>query len=193
MMRAMLLVAGAALTMASPAWAGDKAELACIAQGYSAAQTAEVDSLLGQIDVTGEGDDAALEPLGVLVMSVATGCGATYGWSDSEAAQALLNEFGRLMELGLRRSGALTGSEIAKIDAALANGERAAFWSALEDQLASGMGGEAAELNDADAQLFGSFLAELGFGIDDGKAPLVGNYLAAKAMQRASAREFTAH
>ena len=52
-MRAMLLLAGPALMMASAASAGEQAELACIQKGYTAEQKAEVDSLVGKIDVIG--------------------------------------------------------------------------------------------------------------------------------------------
>lgn len=190
-MRAMLLLAGPALMIASSASAGEQAELACIQKGYSAEQKAEVDSLVGKVDVIGESNDPALESLGTLVMSVATGCGTQYGWTDPEAGSALLYEFGRLMELGFRRSGKLTNAEIARIDTALGKGDREALWDALEDQIAQGMGGDVETVNEANAEMFGNFILELGLGTDGGKPEQIGVYLAAKAMQRASARNFT--
>lgn len=191
-MRAMLLVAGAALTMASPAWAGDKAELACMPKAYSAEQTAEIDGLLARVDIMGEGEDPAMDGLGGVVLSVAMECASQFDWSDAEMEPALLHEFGRLMEVGFVRHGQLSASDIAKIDAALAKGNRASLWAALEEQLTQGMTGGGDEVSDTNAEIFGQFILETGVGLEESKAEQVGVYLAAKAMQRASARQFTA-
>jgi hypothetical protein len=188
----MLLLAGPALMMASAASAGEQAELACIQQGYDAAQKAELDSLVGKVDILGDGNDPAIESLGTLVVSVATGCGTKYGWTDPETGGALLYEFGRLMELGFRRSGKLTNAEIAKIDTALDKGDRDPLWAALEAQIAQGMSGDVETVNGANAEIFGTFILELGIdNVEEDKAEQIGVYLAAKAMQRASARDFT--
>jgi len=188
----MLLVAGAALTMASPAWAGDKAELACISDAYSAEQTAEIDGLLARVDVMGEGEDPAMDGLGALVLGVASDCATRFGWSDAEMEPALLHEFGRLMEIGFLRHGKLAAGDIAKVDAALAKGNRASLWAALEEQLTQGMTGGGDGVSDTNAEIFGQFILETGVGLEETKAELVGVYLAAKAMQRASARQFVA-
>ncbi|MBU7580037.1 MAG: hypothetical protein KAF27_06145 [Porphyrobacter sp.] len=191
-MRGMLLLGCAALTIAAPAWAGDKAELACVQKGYTAEQTAQVDGLLAKVNILAEGEDPAMDALGMLVMGVASECMTRYDWSDAEIEPALLYEFGRLMEVGFRRHGSLAASEIAQIDAALGRGDRTSLWAALEEQLAIGMAGQTDSVSDANAEVFGLFIMETGIGLDEAKGEQVGVYLAAKAMQRASARQFTA-
>jgi hypothetical protein len=186
------MLAGAALTMTAPAWAGEKAELNCVPNAYTAEQKTELDGLLGKINILAEGEDPAMDALGVLVMTTASDCATRFGWSDAELEPALFHELGRLMEIGFVRHGQLSSEEIASVDAALAKGDRTALWAALEEQLAQGMAGDVETVTDANALLFGTFMLESGVGLDEAKAEQVGVYLAAKAMQRASARQFTA-
>ncbi len=192
MMRAIVLLAGAALMTAAPAMAREQSELSCLENGYSADQRREIDGLLGQVSLLGSGEDPAMDALGEVVLTGAMACAETLGWSEAEVEPALLYEFGRLMEIGFRRHGNLSEGDIAKVDTALAKGDRTALWAALEDQLALGMNGEPDSVSDESATLFGLFMLESGVGLDEAKAEQVGVYLAAKAMQRASARQFTA-
>lgn len=196
-MRGLILTGGAALSlvslaMAAPAWAGEQAELACVEKGYTADQTAQLDGLLAKVNLLGEGEDPAMDALGVLVIGAASGCMSEFAWTEAEIEPALLHEFGRLLEVGFRRHGKLAASEIAQIDATLATGDRAALWSALEEQLEMGLSGEGESVSEANAATFGLFIMETGFGLDEAKAEQAGVYLAAKAMQRASARQFIA-
>jgi hypothetical protein len=191
-MRGMLILAGAALTLASPAAAGDTGELACLEKTYTAAQRAELNGLIGTVNILGTGEDPALARLAELVTTTASACAAQLDWSEAELQPALLFEFGRLMEAGFLRNDKLTEDEMAAIDAALATGDRSDLWAALEEQLGAGMAGDADTVSDQNVDIFGSFILETGVGLDLDKAELVGVYLAAKAMQRASARQFAA-
>lgn len=191
-MRAMLLLAGAALMTTAPAFAGEQGELDCVANGYTAEQRAELDGLLADVDLLSQGENPGLDAVGAVVMARASECAMQFEWSEAEVEPALLHEFGRLLEVGFLRHGQLTPSEIAAVDAALARGDRTALWAALEAQLASGMAGDAEIVSDANATVFGLFILETGLGLDEAKAEQVGVYLAAKAMQRASARQFVA-
>lgn len=191
-MRRLLLLAGAALMTASPALAREQSELACVENGYTAGQRAEIDGLLSKLEILGAGESPAMDALGLVVVTGAMECAEKFGWSEAEVEPALLYEFGRLMEVGFLRHGQLTESEIARVDTALAKGDRTALWTALEDQLAVGMGGDTETVSDENASIFGMFMLETGLGLDEAKAEQVGIYLAAKAMQRASAREFVA-
>lgn len=196
MMRAKLLLAGAALVTglvtATPAFAGERSELACVPDSYTADQKAEIDGLLARIDVLSDGGDAAMDSLGMVVMSGAAGCISQFGWSDAEIEPALLHEFGRLLEVGFLRHGELSKAEIAKVDATLAKGNRDTLWTALEAQISQGMEGDTETVSDENATIFGLFIMETGIGLEQDKAEQVGVYLAAKAMQRASVRQFTA-
>ena len=53
MMRKMLLLAGAALMMATAAQAGSPSELSCVAKGYTAEQRTGLDALLPKVDFLG--------------------------------------------------------------------------------------------------------------------------------------------
>jgi hypothetical protein len=163
-----------------------------VQNGYSADQKAEIDSLLAKVKLMSEGEDPAMESLGFVVMTSAADCASRFDWSDGEMAPAMLFEFGRLLEIGFLRHGDLTAAEIAKVDRALAKGDRSALWAALEEQLAQGMEGDTETVSNENAQLFGLFIIETGVGLEEAKAEQVGVYLAAKAMQRASARQFVA-
>lgn len=191
-MRGLLLFAGAALVSATPAAAGEKAELACVQNGYSAQQRAEVDGLLAKVDILGEAEDPAMDALGALVIGSASACATTFDWDETEFESVMLFEFGRLLEIGFRRHGNLTRDEIGAVDEALAQGDRSALWAALEEQLGAGMATGDESVSDENAEVFGLFILETGLGLDDAKAEQVGVYLAAKAMQRFNARQFTA-
>lgn len=193
MMRGFVLLAGAALvTAAAPALAGEQGELSCLQNGYTVAQISEIDGLLGKVSMLGSGEDPAMDALGLVVMTGALACAEKLGWSEAEVEPALFYEFGRLLEVGFLRHGNLSEGEIAKVDTALAKGDRTALWAALEEQLAIGMDGQHDSVSDENATLFGLFMLETGLGLDEAKAEQVGVYLAAKAMQRASARQFVA-
>jgi hypothetical protein len=159
---------------------------------YTAQQKTEIDGLLAKMNILGEGEDPAMDAMGVLVLGAVEGCMTKYDWGDTEIEPALLYEFGRLMEVGFLRHGSLSAAEIAKVDAALAQGDRTALWAALEAQLAQGMTGDTESVSDENAAVFGLFIMEAGLPLDEVKGEQVGVYLAAKAMQRASARQFTA-
>ncbi len=191
-MRGMLLLGAAALTMAAPAWAGEKGELACLQNSYTAEQKTQIDGLLAKVNILGEGEDPAMDAMGILVLGAAEGCMTRFEWTDTEIEPALLYEFGRLMEVGFLRHGKLSANEIAQVDAALGRGDRTALWAALEAQLAQGMGGDTETVSDENAAVFGLFIMETGLPLDEAKGEQVGVYLAAKAMQRASLRQFTA-
>ena len=191
MMRAFVL-GGAALLMASAAQAGNGDELRCMQKSYTAAQNGQLDRLLPQVDLLGNADSPAMDPLGELVGEVVMGCATKHDWTDIEFETAILFEIGRLLETGMRRHGPLKQAEIAKVDAALARGDRSALWSAIERQVAVGMSGEEAVISDDDTVVMGAFMLEIGVGFDMTKAEQVGAFLATRAMQRASRREFTA-
>jgi hypothetical protein len=191
-MRGMLLLGAAALTMAAPAWAGEASELSCLPNSYTAEQKTEIDGLLGKVNLLGEGEDPAMDALGMLVLGVAEDCMTQFDWTEAEIEPALLHEFGRLMEVGFRRTASLSANEIAQVDAALGRGDRTALWAALEAQLAQGMGGDTETVSDENAAVFGLFILETGLPLSEAKGEQVGVYLASKAMQRASARQFTA-
>lgn len=187
-----VLLAAAALTMASSAAAGAPGELDCIAASYSAEERSEVDALLPLLDVTHEDRIDAFHRLGQIVDRGAGDCAAAYAWSDGALEAALLFELGRLMEVAIRRNGPFQPSEIARIDALLAKGDRAQLWAVMEAQFALSMEGAKGEVSDANAAVMNHFLAETGLATDDATAEQVGAYLVAKAMQRMYARAFAA-
>lgn len=191
-MRGLMLTGLAIATMATPAWAGDAAELNCVENGYTAQQKAELDRLLGKIDVLGESTDPAMDALGEVVVGAATACMTSFDWSEDELNPAMIYEFGRLMEASFRTGNTLPAGDIAKIDAALGRGDRSALWAVLEEQIDAGMAGEEGDVSDAGAATLGLFIIETGIGTEGTKPELVGVYLTAKAMQRVSARQFTA-
>jgi hypothetical protein len=190
-MRAFVL-GGAALLMASAAQAGNGDELGCMEKSYTAAQNGQLDRLLPQVDLLGNADSPAMDPLGEIVGEVVAECATKLEWTDLEFETAILFEIGRLLETGIRRHGPLAQSDIAKVDAALARGDRRALWSAIERQVAVGMSGEEEAISDTDSTVMGAFMLEIGVGFDMDKAEQVGAFLATRAMQRASRREFTA-
>lgn len=191
-MRAKILLAAAVMVTAGPTLAGEKAELNCVQNGYSAAQRAEVDGLLARVNILGEGEDPAMDALGGLVVGSVSACAQQFGWDETEFEAGTLYEFARLLEVGFRRHGQLSGDEIAAVDFALARGDRTALWAALENQAGAGMTIGDDSASDAEANLFGLFILETGLGLDEAKAEQVGIYLAAKAMQRTNSRRFTA-
>lgn len=191
-MRAFVL-AGAALLMASSAaQAGNGDELGCMQQSYTAAQNGQIDRALPQVDLLGNTENPAMDTLGEIVGEAVAGCATKLQWTDLEFETAILFEIGRLLEAGIRRHGPLPQSDIAKVDAALARGDRTALWSAIERQVAVGMSGAEEAISDADTTVMGAFMLEVGVGLDLNKAEQVGAFLATRAMQRASRREFTA-
>lgn len=191
-MRGSFVLAGAALMIASPGHAGDVKELACAEQAYTLEQRAQIDGLLPQIDILSAGDNPALDELGALVGMTAMQCGDQLQWDEADFEPAILFELGRLMEIGMRRHGPLTPAEIAKVENALAKGDRTRLWSAIEEQVAVGMTGGEASVSDDNAVVFGAFMLEAGLGLDVEKAEYVGAFLATMAMQRASTRIFAA-
>lgn len=192
MMRKMLL-AGAALMMGTTAQAGEPGELGCIAKGYTAEQRTELDGLLPKVDfLGGSADDPAMEAFAQIVFASVTSCGEKFSWGDAELEPAMLHEIGRLIEVGFRRHGPFKAEQIAKIDATLAKGDRSALWKALEEQFSIGMSDSDVSVSDENAVVFGQFMDETGLGLDEKTAEQVGVYLAAKVMQRASARNFAA-
>jgi hypothetical protein len=191
-MRGLLFLAGAAaLTTAVPAWAGDASELAFVKDGYTAEQRSEIDRLVTQVDMLGDEQDMTMDDLGFVVLDSALRYSEKFGWGDDELQPAMPYELGPLLEIGFVRQGKLAASDIAKIDATLAKGDRTALWAAMEEQVGVGMSGEG-DVGDGNAALFGIFLLETGIGLEDDKAELAGIYLGAKAMQRVSARQFVA-
>lgn len=191
MMRTMWL-AGAGLFMASAAQAGDRAELGCMESGYTSEQTAQIDALLPMVDVLGSDAVSSMDTLGMVVGAAAFTCAETLEWSEEEFEPAILFELGRLMELAGRRHGPLLQDDVAKVDAALAKGDRTALWLAIEEQIGIGMSGEDTPLSDENAKLFENFITEVGLELSDQKGEQVGAFLAAMAMQTASARRFAA-
>ncbi|WP_086607764.1 hypothetical protein [Erythrobacter donghaensis] len=191
-MRGLFVLAGAALIIAAPGHAGDVKELACAEQAYTPEQRAQIDGLLPQIDLLSGGDNPALNQLGALVGSTAMQCGDQLQWEQADLQPAILFELGRLMEIGMRRHGPLTPAEIAKVEAALAKGDRTKLWTAIEEQVMIGMTGGDATVSNDNAVVFGAFMVETGLGLDVTKAEYVGAFLATKAMQRTSMRTFTA-
>jgi hypothetical protein len=199
-MRAFVLGA-AALLMASGAEAGTGDELACMKQSYTAAQTGQLDGLLPQlkglrpqVDLRGNVvEDPAMNTLAVVVGQTVAMCAVKLEWNDIEFASAVLFEFGRFLETGMRRHGPLTKADIVRIDAALGRGDRSALWAAIEEEVAVGLSGEEeGNMSDADAEVFKAFIIEAGFGPNDAKAEQVGAFLTYRAMQRVSQREFIA-
>jgi hypothetical protein len=188
-----LMFAGIALMMASAAQAGEPGELACIPQGYTAAQKADIDALLPKVDfLFSSEDDQAMTSLAVIAMASAASCTDKFGWSEAELEPALIHELGRLLETGFRRHGPFTPAQFDKIDATLAKGDRTAVWKALEEQFSKGMDGGDVSVSTANALVLGAFIMETGIGADEKTGELVGVYLAAKVMQRSTARDFAA-
>ena len=187
MMRAMCL-AGVALTMTSVAQAGEVGELGCFEATYTAEQTSQINRLLPEIDMLA-GESPAMDSMAMLIGTAAASCAATYGWEDDETQSAVLQELGRL---GVRRHGPLPQEEIARIDAALATGDRTALWKALEEQLLLGMSGQMDAAGTENPGLIGAFMLELGLGVDEGEVEWAGVFLAIKAMQRVANRAFAA-
>jgi hypothetical protein len=186
------VLSGAALLITSGAQAGNRDELACIQQSYTAEQSGQLDRLLPQVDILGSSQSPAMDRLGGIVGEAVAGCVMKLKWEDREFESAVLFEVGRLLETGMRRHGPLTQAEIAMIDTALARGDRSALWAAIEEQVAVGMSGGEEEISDEDSVLMGAFMLEIGVGLDENKAEQVGAFLATRAMQRASQREFIA-
>lgn len=186
------VLGAASLLMASGAQAGNGDELACMQQSYTAEQSGQLDRLLPQVDLLGSSQSPAMDTLGGIVGEVVAGCVMKLKWEDREFESAVLFEVGRLLETGMRRHGPLTQAEISRVDTALARGDRTALWTAIEQQVAIGMSGGEEEISDADSVLMGAFMLEIGVGLDVNKAEQVGAFLATRAMQRASRREFTA-
>lgn len=183
-------LAGAALLMAPGAQAADPGELGCMDKGYTPEQRTQLDALLAKVDLLAGGEDAFTAELGMLIGAVATTCADTLEWNDAEIQPAVLYEFGRLSETAVRRHGPLTADEVGKIDAALAKGDRASLWRALEEQIAAGLAGEGDPLTTENATLLGVFMVETGVDLGGTKPEQVGAFLATKAMQRISSREF---
>ena len=193
MMRKMLLLAGAALMMATAAQAGSPSELSCVAKGYTAEQRTGLDALLPKVDfLGGSGNDQVMQAFGQIVFASASRCGEKFSWTNDELEPAMLNEFGRMIEVGFRRHGVYNAEQIAKIDSTLAKGERSALWKALEDQVMIGMSGAEITVSDENAAVLGAFIFETGLGMDEKTSEQVGVHLAAKVMQRTSARDFAA-
>lgn len=188
-MRAFLL-AGAALMMASGAQAADPDELGCIEKGYTPEQRAQIDALLPKVDLLAGGQNPSSAELGMLIGGVAKNCAASLEWDSEEIRPAVLYEFGRVTELGVRRHGPLTADEVSRIDAALATGDRAALWSALEAQVAAGMMGQADSTPPDSAVVLGAFMIETVVDLQGAKPGQVGAFLATLAMQRISRRAF---
>ncbi|AUX70104.1 hypothetical protein CHX26_11945 [Porphyrobacter sp. HT-58-2] len=189
MMRAYWL-AGAALMMASGAQAADPAQLDCMANSYTDEQTGQIDGLLPQIDMLSEAESPAMEALGMVAGTAVLTCAATHQWGEADFEPAIFFELGRLMEQAIRRHGPLSRDEVAKVDAALAKGDRSSLWTALEEQVALGVAGQTDEVSPRNAILFGAFMLELGIGTDEAKGEQVGAFLGAMAMQRSSRRAF---
>lgn len=190
-MRAFWL-AGAALALASGAQAGELAELDCMAKSYTAEQSREIDRLLPTIDMLAAGENVAMNALGMVAGSAVTECATGYEWDDAEFEPAIFFEMGRLMEQAVRRHGPLPREDVARIDQALAKGDRTALWRALEEQVALGVAGQPDSISDSNAIVFGAFMLEIGAGLDEAKAEQVGAFLATMAMQRSSRRAFAA-
>ena len=188
-MRALWL-AGVALMMASGAQAADPDELGCMEQNYTPEQTAQIDGLLPQVDMMAAADNSAMNAMGMLVGGAASSCAATYTWDQTQFQAAIFFELGRLMEQAIRRHGPLAQEDIAKIDEALAKGDRTALWTALEQQVMQGMEGQPDSVSPGNAMLFGTFMLEVGLGLEQEKAEKVGAFLATRAMQRSSRRAF---
>lgn len=185
-------LAAVAVMMAQPALAADPQSLTCMAQSYTAEQQGQLDNWLPSLKIDEAGNDPVANQMGEMIFIVTSGCKEMHGWSDTQFQPAFLFEFGRIMELAFTRYGPMTREEIARLEATLAKGDRAALWSALEGEVISGMSGEAATTSTGNAMLYGQFMIEAGFGLDATKAEQIGIFLGAKAMQRYSEREFGA-
>jgi hypothetical protein len=184
---------GAALVFGvtnAAAQAAEPGELGCVAATYSPEQQVEVDKLLPELDLLFQKRTAALDHLRVIILASASACDSTHDWSDAEQEAATLNELGRLMELALRRHGRLTGDDVARVDALLATGDRAALWAAMERHLGIGLARRSEAIAHDEAILMGQFIGDTGVGSEQRKIEEVSVYLAAKTMQRISARAF---
>lgn len=188
-MRAFWL-AGMALALASGAQAGELAELDCMAKSYTTDQSREIDRLLPAVDMLAAGENPEMNALGMLVGSAAMECASSFEWDDAEFEPAVFFELGRLMEQAVRRHGPLPREDVARIDQALAKGDRAALWRALEEQVALGVAGQPDSISNANAMVLGAFMLEIGAGLDEAKGEQVGVLLATMAMQRSSRRAF---
>lgn len=186
------LLAAAALMMAQPALAAGPDDLACMATSYSPEQQAKIDALLPQFKVENGGNDPVANQMGEVIVIAASTCMAQLGWRDDQLMPAVLFEAGRLMELAYVQYGPMTSEEIARLEAALAKGDRTALWAALEGEVRTGLTGEPGGPGNNNAILYGQFMLEAGFGFDMVKAEQIGILLGAKAMQRFSQREFGA-
>jgi hypothetical protein len=178
------------VTNPAAAQAAEPDELGCIAATYSPEQQGEVDALLPGLDLLFQRRSAMLDQLSLIILASASVCDSTYDWSDAEQESAMPNELGRLMELALRRHGRLTGEDVARVDALLATGDRSALWAALERHIGIGLAGRNEAIAHDEAIVMGQFIGDTGVGPEERKIEEISVYLAAKTMQRISARAF---
>lgn len=187
-----ILLAGAALMMAQPAFAAGPNDLTCMANTYSAEQQAKLDALLPQFKIENGGADPVATAMGEVIFVAVTDCMAQHDWNESQIMPAILFEIGRFMEAAFAQYGPMTAEEISRLEDALAKGDRTELWAALEGEVKAGMTGEPKAGGPNNAILYGRFMLEAGFGLDTTKAEQIGIFLGAKAMQRFSQREFGA-
>lgn len=188
-----LMLAGAALVMASTVQAREPSEIGCVPKSYTGQERAEIDKLLPSVDfLNGDENDAAIGAFSTIVFESVKRCAAQFKWSEAEMEPAMMHEFGRFIELRLRRHGPFKADQIAKIDATLADGDQTELWAALEDLFGTGVSGEDIDSDARSAMALDDFMAKTGLAYDDNGAEQVGVYLAAKVMQRSSARTFAA-
>ncbi|WP_017665534.1 hypothetical protein [Porphyrobacter sp. AAP82] len=180
-MRGLPSLVGAALLVCSPATAGEIAELGCMQNSYSASEKGQLDSLMAEYQSGGPNRSEAFNAIFELVSKGLEICTAQHEWTDRESTSALSYESDRLALNGLLRQGMLDPGVTAKVDTALAVGNRTDLWDAVAYQGLAGHTG--AEID--------RFVAELGFASDTAKAQQVRNYLKILSGLRASTRTFT--
>lgn len=190
----MIKFAAAALVLAmlpAPAMA-QSGQLTCMAAGYDAAELAQFERL-GPRARFGEGEDsAATDQVAEIALQAVIECAGQAGWSETQTMYAAYYELGRLNEAGFRKSGQLTSSELARLDAALVSGNRDILWRAIESGVLAGVDGIEREVTSEEEFALGSFAIGAGLGDDEATGVNVGLLLGFMALQRVGAREFAA-
>lgn len=179
-----------ALTSA-PAFAQDTG-ISCMQGQYTEDQTDQLAALAPGLLNGTELNQPVFEEISALAMGPIASCAAQANWSEQQILFAAFYELGRINESAFRDSGTLAGDEVARIDDALAQGDRANLWSVVERSVRMGMGQDI-QITEADTQVMGEFISEVGLDVGSAETDtpeVVGMFLGFMGLQRYGAREF---
>ena len=182
------LIAVAAL--ATPLQAQDSVE--CTQNTYTEAQKQKIAEILPRFTGDVAAEEAANIELGDSAGGVVDICAQEHGWTAEEKELAAVFEFSRLREVAFRQHGPMPAQDIAKLDAALAKGDRTALWQAMENQVLVGYTGEPSPTEQQDITILGAFLIGLGYAFQNDKNEQFGMLMGFMALQRYGKREFAA-